>query len=60
MHLAVALRLEPGRLSTGRERHIFGSQVNGWKGDVISCIQANIQYINHFHISGVPGRNEQE
>jgi hydroxypyruvate isomerase len=32
--------------------------VNGWKGDVISYIQANIPYINHFHISGVPGRNE--
>ncbi|UCB45809.1 MAG: TIM barrel protein [Spirochaetota bacterium] len=28
------------------------------KGNVTSFIQENIQYIGHFHIAGVPGRNE--
>ena len=27
-------------------------------GDVISCIQSNIQYFGHFHTAGVPGRHE--
>lgn len=28
------------------------------EGDVIDTIQKNIQFINHFHTGGVPGRNE--
>jgi len=28
------------------------------KGDVIDTIQKSIQFINHFHTGGVPGRNE--
>ena len=28
------------------------------EGEVISCIQSNIQYFGHFHTAGVPGRHE--
>ncbi|MDB5114849.1 MAG: Xylose isomerase domain protein barrel [Mucilaginibacter sp.] len=37
---------------------IFHMQID--EGDVISTIQANHQYIAHYHVAGVPGRHEPD
>lgn len=37
---------------------IFHMQMD--EGDVISTIQANHQYISHYHVAGVPGRHEPD
>ncbi len=37
---------------------IFHMQID--EGDVISTIQANHQYISHYHVAGVPGRHEPD
>jgi hydroxypyruvate isomerase len=37
---------------------IFHMQMD--EGDVIGTIQANHQYISHYHIAGVPGRHEPD